>query len=88
MEIKKKIWPFAFQSILEGKKKFELRLNDFVVTDGDILILQEYNPEKKVYTGREIRKKVTYVYRFAVDDLPFWPPEEVRKHGLQIISIE
>ncbi|MCX6743585.1 MAG: hypothetical protein NT116_05095 [Candidatus Parcubacteria bacterium] len=30
---------------------------DFKIKAGDILILQEWNPKTKKYTGRELRKK-------------------------------
>ncbi|MCB0745356.1 MAG: DUF3850 domain-containing protein, partial [Ignavibacteriae bacterium] len=33
--IEKKVWPDFFQSILDGRKTFELRLNDFEIDEGD-----------------------------------------------------
>jgi len=55
MIIKKKIWPEYFQLIKNGKKTFELRLADWECNEGDVLILQEWSPETKDYTGcREI----------------------------------
>lgn len=39
--IKKKIRAENFADILSGKKKFELKLNDFAVEIGDVIILQE-----------------------------------------------
>ncbi len=86
-EIEKKIWPEYFEKIKSGKKKFELRLNDFVVEEGDVLILKEWDPNKKEYTGREIKKKVTNVSRFKIDNL-FWPKKEIEKKGIQIISLD
>ncbi len=86
-EIKKKIWPQYFDEVASGKKKYELRLNDFEVNEGDTLVLAEWDPEKKEYTGRQIEKKVTGVNKFQIDKL-FWPKEEVEAKGLQIISIE
>ena len=56
MEIHKKVWPEYFEKILNGEKKFELRLADFDLNEGDILILEEYNPKTKKYTGRSIKK--------------------------------
>lgn len=88
MDIEKKIWPLEFTKILNGKKKFELRLNDFKANEGDVLVLKEFDPKKMSFTGREIRKKITYIYRFKVDELPFWPKEEVYRLGLQVLSIE
>ncbi len=87
MEIKKKIWPEYFEAIISGKKKYELRLNDFDVNEGDVLILEEWDPTTKEYTGRSCSKKVTYVGKFDINDL-FWPKEDIEEKGLQVISIE
>ncbi|MFP4616892.1 MAG: DUF3850 domain-containing protein [Candidatus Paceibacterota bacterium] len=86
-EIEKKIWPEYFEQIKSGKKKFELRLNDFEVEEGDTLILREWDPERKEYTGREVKKKVAGVSRFKIDEL-FWPKEEIEEKGIQIISLD
>ncbi len=85
--ITKKIQPQYFNAILSGKKKYELRLNDFDVDEGDTLILKEWNAETKEYTGREISKLVTYVAKFKIDEL-FWPESEIKEKGIQIISLE
>ncbi len=85
--IKKKILPVYFEAIVSGKKKYELRLNDFDIQEGDILILEEWDNQKKTYTGQQIKKKVTYVGKFMIDDL-FWSKEEIEEKGLQIISLE
>jgi len=87
MNIEKKIWPKYFQAILDGKKNHELRLADWECNEGDTLLLKEWDPETKSYTGRELSKKVKYVAKFKIDSL-FWSQEEVEKHGLQIISLE
>ena len=85
--INKKIWPEYFEAIASGKKKYELRLNDFVVNEGDKLILEEWDPKTKKYTGRKIEKTVTYVGKFKIDKL-FWSEEQIKAKGLQIISLE
>ncbi|HEU0051030.1 MAG TPA: DUF3850 domain-containing protein [Patescibacteria group bacterium] len=85
--IKKKIWSSYFEAVASGKKKFELRLNDFEVQEGDTLVLEEWNPEQEMYTGRTIEKNVTYVGRFKIDQL-FWPEEQIKEKGIQIISLE
>jgi ASC-1-like (ASCH) protein len=79
--------PEYFEAIVSGKKKFELRLNDFEVNEGDTLILEEWNPELKEYTGRKMEKRVTYVKQFKIDEL-FWPKEEILEKGIQIMSLE
>lgn len=85
--IKKKIWPEYFDAVALGKKKFELRLNDFAVQEGDILVLEEWDPRTKSYTGRKIEKKVSYVAKFEIGKL-FWPQEEIIKKGIQVIALE
>ena len=86
--IKKKAWPDLFEAVLQGKKRFDLRLNDFEITQGDTLVLEEYDPAKKEYTGRKIEKRVGYVMKFNPREPQFWPKEDVEKKGLQIISLE
>ncbi len=82
----KKVWPEYFQKILDGKKTYELRLADWECNEGDILILQEWDPETKEYTGREIEKEVTYVGK--TKNMRFWPKEDVEKYGYQIIAFK
>lgn len=54
-----KIWPCFFDDVASGRKPFELRYNDRDFKVGDELLLQEW--ESGVYSGRETRKRVTYV---------------------------
>jgi len=68
-EIEKKVWPEFFEKILSGEKTFELRLADFKCKPGDILILKEYDPQTKKYTGRTIKKEITFVIK--TKDLKF-----------------
>ena len=86
MEFEKKIWPEYFQLILEGKKTYELRLADFECGEGDMLILKEWDPDSKAFTGREVKKKVTYVGK--TKNATFWPLEDIEEHGFQIISFK
>ena len=86
MKIEKKIWPKYFDKIKSGEKTFELRLADWQCNPGDVLLLKEWNPETKQYTGREIEKEVTYVIK--TKDVNLWSQEEIEKYGFQIISIK
>jgi hypothetical protein len=86
MIIRKKCWSLYFQEIVEGKKNYELRLNDFIISAGDILILEEYDPETKEYTGRTLEKKVLGVNKFKLEKL-FWTEAEIKEKGFQIISL-
>ncbi len=87
--IEKKLWAEYFDQVASGKKKYELRLNDFEVNEGDTLVLKEWDRDKKEYTGRMLEKSVTLVNRFKLDDLyTFWSKEEIQDKGIQIISME
>ena len=84
--IKKKIPPEYFELIISGKKKFELRLADFDVAEGDILILEEWNPDTKEYTGRKLKKKAGYILKFDLDK--FGQKKEIEEKGLYVIQLE
>lgn len=81
----KKIWPEYFKLVKNGKKKFELRLADFNIKEGDILVLEEWNPKTEKYTGRKIRRKVKYILKFKLDD--FGQKREIDKKGLYVIQL-
>jgi len=84
--IKKKIWPEYFDLVVSGKKKFEMRLADFEINEGDTLLLQEWDPKKKLYTGREVEKKAGYIAKFKLD--AFGQEQEMKEKGIQIITLE
>lgn len=86
--IKKKTWPESFALIFSGKKGYDLRLGDFTVQEGDTIVFEEWDPTTKAYTGRSIEKRVTYVSKFKVDEIQYWPKEEIEKQGLQILSLK
>jgi Domain of unknown function (DUF3850) len=57
-----KCWPKFFEAIKSGKKKHDLRRaddRDFHV--GDRLVLEEFDPERRAYTGRTLTVRVTYI---------------------------
>ena len=88
--ITKKVLPDYFQDILDGKKKYELRLNDFEIEPGDTLILEEYTSadhSTRQATGRVIEKQVTYLRKFKLQDLWF-SEEDIKEKGIQIISFD
>lgn len=86
MEIKKKTWPESFQKMLEGKKTTDVRLADFNLNRGDILIFEEYNPKTREYTGRVLKKKVKNLNKIKLTE--FNPLEEINKYGHWIIELE
>ncbi|MBI5229615.1 DUF3850 domain-containing protein [Candidatus Micrarchaeota archaeon] len=86
MRIEKKTWPEFFQKILDGTKTFDLRLADFDCRLGDVLVLREWDPNTKKYTGQVVEKEVAGVIK--TKELGFWPQEQIEKYGLQIISFK
>lgn len=89
MRIEKKAWPEFFEPVFTGKKHLDLRLRDFDVAEGDTLVLREWDPETKEYTGREVEKTVTHVRAFTFADLErFHTKEEWEERGMQLLSLE
>lgn len=86
VEIKKKCWPDYFQQIMNGKKNVEVRLADFELKDGDVLILEEYDPETSTYTGRKIKKTAKSVIKF--NPTRMHRLEEIKKFGFYIIEMQ
>lgn len=84
--IRKKTWRDMFEKVLSGDKTFDVRLADFDVSEGDTLVLEEWDEEKQVYTGRKIEAKVGFVLK--TKDLKFWPEADVAEHGYQVISLK
>lgn len=56
-----KVWPDYYDAIEDGRKPFEIRLNDRKYKVGDTLRLREYAPGPDEYTGRECRRTVTFM---------------------------
>jgi len=86
MEIRKKTWPELFQKMLEGKKTTDLRLADFDIKEGDTLILEEYDPETKSYTGRVLKKSIKNLNKVKLTD--FHDCEDISKFGHWVIELE
>lgn len=87
--IVKKILPEYFDLVASGKKKYEFRVADFDVEEGDTLVLEEWdssNPETRKQTGRVMEKKVSYLKKFKLDELNKF--EDIEKHGFYILQIE
>lgn len=55
-----KTWPSFFVDVQRGIKTFEVRKDDREFSVGDILILQEFDPMSKKYTGFELSRSIIY----------------------------
>lgn len=86
MIIRKKTWTEAFGKILSGEKTFDARLANFECNPGDILVLEEYDPKLKKYTGRKIEKEVTFILNTKKQK--FWSQGDIKRYGLQIIAFK
>jgi hypothetical protein len=53
--------PEYFMSIMDGSKTFDVRKMDRPFLDGGDIVLQEWNPETKQYTGKEWHGEITYI---------------------------
>lgn len=70
---------------MDGKKNFELRLADWDCAEGDILVLREWDPGLKEYTGRVLEREVKCVVK--TKDVPFWNSEEIDKYGFMVLGL-
>lgn len=69
---KLKTWLEPFQAIVEGLKTHEVRRNDRDFKVGDILDLHEWNPETEKFTGRSMRRQITYMSKGPDWGIPEW----------------
>jgi hypothetical protein len=66
-----KTWPLYFQEVFMGHKTFEIRINDRDFQVGDYVILKEWDGVRKVFTGRELARTITYILnggQFGIQD--------------------
>lgn len=86
MKIEKKCWPEQFEGLLTGTRRLDLRLADFKVKAGDTLILREWDPKTRKYTGRELKRKVEEVLSVKSD--PFYEEKIARHYGFNVLLLE
>ncbi len=87
--IVKKILPEYFDLIASGKKKYEFRVADFEVEEGDVLVLEEWTSidhATRKPTGRVMEKTVSYLRKFSANE--FKQLEDIYEHGFYILQIE
>jgi len=82
--VRKKIWPKWFEIMKAKRRNAELRLADFKIKPSDILLLEEWDPKKKEYTGKLLRKKVKKVIKLNL--LDFYTAKDLKKYGCYLIE--
>lgn len=58
---KLKILPEYFIAVALGYKTFEIRKNDRDFKVNDVIFLQEWHPDIKDFTGRQVAGQITYI---------------------------
>lgn len=58
-----KTWPEPFMSVFSNVKKFEIRKDDRGFNVGDSVLLCEWDPKSREYTGRMMKFPITYIGR-------------------------
>ncbi len=82
--VEKKSWPEYYRSIKSGKRKSEVRLADFTIASGDKLVIKEFNPKTRLYTGKKLEKKVRAATKLDLAGFYSW--EDVKKHGVYLVE--
>lgn len=55
-----KTWPEPFEAVHSLRKQYEIRKDDRDFAIGDALLLREWDPETRAYSGRWAYRLVTY----------------------------
>lgn len=58
-----KCWPESFAAIWRGHKTYDIRRDDRGFKILDLLLLREWGPDSREYTGSELTAEVTHVTR-------------------------
>jgi hypothetical protein len=74
-----KTYPGQFRAVKRGMKTHDIRReDDKIFVDGQRILLQEWDPSDRIYTGDEFLVRITYVSRGPDWSLP---------RGLVVLSI-
>ena len=84
--IEKKMRPEFFESVLSGSNHVEIRVANFEVRAGDTILLREWNPKTKSYTGRSVEKTVSFVNKFGLENIG--DVDEILEKGLYLMELE
>ena len=64
----------------------EVRLANFKLKKGDTLLIKEFNPKTKKYSGRAVKKKVKNLTKF--DIAKAYSLKDIKKYGIYEIELK
>ena len=85
-KIIKKVQQEYFEAIIDGRKRFEVRLADFESKPGDVLVLLEQKQGTKELTGRKIECEILFTFNTKEME-KFHSKEEIEKYGLTVLAV-
>ena len=62
--------PEFFTALKDGRKTFEIRRDDRGYRERDVLLLCEWDPSTRFFTGRQLRFRVVYITDYG--QVPGW----------------
>ena len=74
-----------FEKVKSGEKKFEIRLGNKEIEEGDLITIIQRDEDGKP-TDNKMVKKAGYVKK--TKDLDYWADEDVNEFGFKIIQLE
>ena len=86
MKIVKKVQEKYFKDIIDGKKRFEVRLADFKCKPGDTLVLHEQKQGTNKLTGRKLEMELLYKLNTKAVE-KFYSKKDIEKYGLLILAV-
>jgi len=81
-----KIWPEFFADVVSGAKRYEVRSNDRSFDLDDVLVLREWNPESKEYTGQLCKARVIHIMRSTDTPVGFLLSPNVCVMGIEVFG--
>ena len=86
MRIVKKVQEKYFKDIVDGKKRFEVRLADFKCKPGDTLVLHEQKKGTNKPTDRKVEMELLYRLNTKTVE-KFYSEKDIKKYGLLILAV-
>lgn len=85
-KITKKVQQKYFEAVVDGRKRFEVRLADFKAKPGDVLVLLEQKERTRELTGRQIECEILFTFNTKEME-KFHSKEEIEKYGLAVLAV-